>query len=71
MGHASMVVDLENEVAYTAPVLGQSGYEKLMPINPGDDQYTVIVLAGYNFEAEPAPNRVYVGTPEKHFAIPL
>jgi hypothetical protein len=34
MGLASMVVDIKNEVAYTAPALGQAGYEKLMPITP-------------------------------------
>lgn len=33
MGLASIAVDVKNEVAYTAPALGQTGYEKLMPIN--------------------------------------
>ena len=61
MGLASMVVDIDNEVAYTAPALGQSGYEKLMPINSGHEDYVVIVTAGYNLEVEPAPLTVYIG----------
>ncbi|MEL6554736.1 MAG: calcium-binding protein [Cyanobacteria bacterium J06621_11] len=61
MGLASMVVDIDNQTAYTAPALGQSGYEKLMPINSGHEDYVVIVTAGYNLEVEPAPLTVYVG----------
>ncbi|AFZ45595.1 Hemolysin-type calcium-binding region [Halothece sp. PCC 7418] len=61
MGLASMVVDLENETAYTAPALGQAGYEKLLPMNPGSEDYVVIVAAGYNLEVEPAPLTVYIG----------
>ncbi|MEL7334163.1 MAG: calcium-binding protein, partial [Cyanobacteria bacterium J06560_2] len=61
MGLASMVVDVDNQTAYTAPALGQSGYEKLMPINSGHEDYVVIVTAGYNLEVEPAPLTVYVG----------
>ena len=61
MGLASMAVDIENEVAYTAPALGQSGYEKIMPINPQHTDYVVLVMAGYNHGLEPAPLRIYVG----------
>ncbi|PNW40574.1 UNVERIFIED_CONTAM: hemolysin-type calcium-binding protein [Euhalothece sp. KZN 001] len=61
MGLASMVVDLENDTAYTVPALGQAGYEKLLPINPGSEDYVVIVAAGYNLEVEPAPLAVYIG----------
>ncbi|MGA0999328.1 MAG: hypothetical protein ACO3RQ_07265, partial [Litorivicinaceae bacterium] len=61
LGLASIVVDIANETAYTAPALGQTGYEKLMPINPGHKDYVVIVAAGYNHGQEPAPNRIYVG----------
>jgi 2',3'-cyclic-nucleotide 2'-phosphodiesterase (5'-nucleotidase family) len=61
MGLASIVVDIANETAYTAPALGQTGYEKIMPINPGHSDYVVLVMAGYNHNQEPAPNRIYVG----------
>ena len=61
MGLAAMVVDIKNEVAYTAPVLGQHGYEKLMPINSGHKDYVVIVASGYNHDINPAPLKVYVG----------
>ncbi len=61
MGLASMVVDIENETAYTVPVLGQSGYEKILPMNSGSEDYVVMVMAGYNLEVEPAPLMVYVG----------
>ena len=61
MGLASMVVDIANEVAYTAPVLGQSGYEKIMPINSGHEDYVVLVMSGYNLEVEPAPLKIYIG----------
>ena len=61
MGLASVVVDIANETAYTVPALGQTGYEKLLPINPGHTDYVVLVLAGYNHNQEPAPNRIYVG----------
>jgi len=61
MGLASMVVDIKNEVAYTAPALGQHGYEKLMPINSGHKDYVVIVASGYNHDINPAPLKVYVG----------
>jgi hypothetical protein len=61
MGLASMVVDIKNEVAYTAPALGQAGYEKLMPINSGHQDFVVIVAAGYNHDINPAPLKVYVG----------
>ncbi|MEZ5722465.1 MAG: hypothetical protein R3D59_13100 [Paracoccaceae bacterium] len=61
MGLASLVVDIANATAYTVPALGQTGYEKLMPINPGHPDYVVIVLAGYNHDVEPAPLKIYVG----------
>ena len=61
LGLASVVVDIANETAYTVPALGQTGYEKLMPINSGHKDYVVIVAAGYNHGQEPAPNRIYVG----------
>ncbi|MEM7694168.1 MAG: calcium-binding protein [Pseudomonadota bacterium] len=61
MGLASIVVDLANETAYTVPALGQSGYEKIMPINPQNPNYVVLVLAGYNHNVEPAPLKIYVG----------
>jgi hypothetical protein len=61
MGLASLVVDIANETAYTAPALGQSGYEKLLPLNPGHPDYVAIVLAGYNHDEEPAPLKIYIG----------
>jgi hypothetical protein len=61
MGLASMVVDIANEVAYTVPALGQSGYEKILPINPGNDDYVVLAMSGYNLEVEPAPLKIYIG----------
>ena len=61
MGLASLVVDIKNEVAYTAPALGQAGYEKLMPINSGHKDYVVVVASGYNHDINPAPLKVYVG----------
>jgi len=61
MGLASLVVDLKNEIAYTAPALGQSGYEKLMPINSGSKDYVAIVASGYNHGVEPSPLKIYIG----------
>ncbi len=61
MGLASMVVDIENETAYTVPALGQSGYEKILPMNSGHEDYVVMVMAGYNLEVEPAPLMIYIG----------
>jgi hypothetical protein len=62
MGLASMVVDVNKQVAYTAPSLGQAGYEKLMPINPGNNKdYVVIVASGYNHDMAVAPLKIYVG----------
>jgi len=61
MGLASIVVDVANKTAYTVPALGQTGYEKLLPINPGHKDYVVVVLAGYNHDLEPAPLKIYVG----------
>ena len=61
MGLASVAVDIANGVAYTAPALGQTGYEKMMPINSGHPDYVVIVTSGYNHGQEPSPLKVYVG----------
>ncbi len=61
MGLASIVVDIANETAYTAPALGQSGYEKILPINSGHEDYVVLVTSGYNLEVEPAPLMIYIG----------
>ena len=61
MGLASIVVDIANATAYTAPALGQTGYEKILPINPGHPDFVVLVLAGYNHGLEPAPLKIYVG----------
>ena len=61
MGLASVVVDIANGVAYTAPALGQTGYEKMMPINSGHKDYVVVVTSGYNHGQEPSPLKVYVG----------
>ena len=61
MGLASIVVDLANETAYTVPAMGQSGYEKIMPINPQHPDYVVAVLAGYNHDMAVAPLKIYVG----------
>ena len=61
LGLASVVVDIDSAVAYTVPALGQSGYEKILPINPKHPDYVVLVMAGYNHGVEPAPMRIYVG----------
>lgn len=61
MGLASIVVDVKNGVAYTVPALGQTGYEKLLPINPGSPDHVVVVCAGYNHAQEPAPLKIYIG----------
>lgn len=61
MGLASMVVDVANRTAYTAPALGQGGYEKIMPINSGHEDYVVLVTSGYSLEVEPAPLKIYIG----------
>lgn len=61
MGLASLVVDIANATAYTVPTLGQTGYEKILPINPGHRDYVVLVLSGYNHDIEPAPLKIYVG----------
>ncbi|MEL6913199.1 MAG: calcium-binding protein [Pseudomonadota bacterium] len=61
MGLASIAVDIANETAYTVPALGQSGYEKIMPINSQHPDYVVMVLAGYNQNMSVAPLKIYVG----------
>jgi hypothetical protein len=65
MGLASIVVDIKNETAYTVPALGQTGYEKIMPINSGHKDYVVIVTSGYNHNQEPSPLKVYVGMKDR------
>ena len=65
MGLASMVVDVANETAYTVPALGQTGFEKILAINPGHTDYAVFVMSGYNHGQEPVPNRIYVGVKGK------
>ena len=65
MGLASIVVDIKNETAYTVPALGQTGYEKIMPINSGHKDYVVIVTSGYNHDQEPSPLKVYVGMKDR------
>jgi len=61
MGLASIVVDIANETAYTVPALGQTGYEKIVPINPQHPDYVICVTAGYNHDLEPAPLKIYIG----------
>ncbi|SLN39608.1 hypothetical protein [Roseisalinus antarcticus] len=61
MGLASIVVDIASGTGYTVPALGQTGYEKIMPVNPQNPDYVVLVLAGYNHDLEPAPLKIYVG----------
>jgi len=65
MGLASVVVDIANETAYTVPALGQTGYEKMMPINSGHKDYVVVVTSGYNHGQEPSPLKVYVGMKDR------
>ena len=61
MGLASVVVDVANKTAYTVPALGQAGYEKILPLNPGHKDYVVLVMSGYNLNVNPTPLKVYVG----------
>jgi len=65
MGLASIVVDIANETAYTAPALGQTGYEKMMPLNSGHEDYVLIVTSGYNHGQEPSPLKVYIGMKDR------
>ena len=65
MGLAAMVVDIANATAYTVPALGQTGYEKMMPINSGHPDYVVVVTSGYNHGQEPSPLKVYVGMKDR------
>lgn len=66
MGLASVAVDITNGVAYTVPALGQTGYEKMMPINSGHKDYVVVVTSGYNHSQEPSPLKVYVGMKDRN-----
>jgi hypothetical protein len=65
MGLAAIAVDIANGTAYTVPALGQTGYEKIMPINSGHEDYVVIVTSGYNHDQEPSPLKVYVGMKDR------
>ena len=65
MGLAAMAVDIANATAYTVPALGQTGYEKMMPINSGHPDYVVVVTSGYNHGQEPSPLKVYVGMKDR------
>ena len=70
MGLASMVVDIANETAYTVPALGQTGFEKMLPIKPGHTDYVVLVMSGYNYvRARPQPHlRRYQGQARRWFS---
>ena len=61
MGLASLITDVDSRTAYTAPALGQTGYEKMVPLNPQSEDYVVIALSGYNFFNKTSPVRLYVG----------
>ena len=65
MGLASLAVDIKNGIAYTAPALGQTGYEKMVPLNSGHREYVVIATSGYNHGKGLAPLRVYVGMKDR------
>ncbi len=61
LGLASIAIDVKNGVAYTVPAMGQTGYEKILPVNSGHKDYVVAVMAGYNHGVEPAPLKIYIG----------
>ena len=61
MGLAATVTDIKNKTLYSVPALGTTGYEKMMPLNPGTEEYQVMVMAGYNHGHEPAPLKIYIG----------
>jgi len=61
MGLASVAIDLKSKTLYTVPALGQTGYERVVPVNPENSDYVVMVLAGYNHDQEPVPNRIFIG----------
>jgi len=66
IGLNTVTVDIANKTAHVTPAIGQSGYEKLMPLNPQSTEHVVIVAAGYNYGYEPAPLKVYVGVKGKN-----
>ena len=66
IGLNTVTVDIANKAAHVTPAIGQSGYEKLMPLNPQSTEHVVIVAAGYNYGYEPAPLKVYVGVKGKN-----
>merc|ERR1719487_2575472 len=66
IGLNTVTVDIANKAAYVTPALGQTGYEKLIPVNPQSTEHVVIVAAGYNYGYEPAPLKVYVGIKGKN-----
>ena len=61
MGLAATVTDIENSTLYSVPALATTGYEKMMPLNPGTEEYQVMVMAGYNHGHEPAPLKIFIG----------
>ena len=61
MGLAATITDIENSTLYSVPALGTTGYEKMMPLNPGTEEYQVMVMAGYNHGHEPAPLKIFIG----------
>merc|ERR1719224_252887 len=66
IGLNTVVVDISGKAAHVAPALGQTGYEKLIPLNPQSTEHVVIVAAGYNYGYEPAPLKIYVGVKGKN-----
>jgi hypothetical protein len=61
VGLASVAVDIANGVMYTVPAMGQSGYEKPVPLNTLHADYTALVLSGYNYDYSVAPLKIYIG----------
>ena len=66
IGLNTVAVDIAGKAAHVAPALGQTGYEKLIPLNPQSTEHVVIVAAGYNYGYEPAPLKIYVGVKGKN-----
>ena len=61
MDLAAMAVDVANKTAYSVPAFGQTGYEKIPPLNTGERDYVVMVTSGYDHGLEPAHLKLYVG----------
>lgn len=60
-GLASVVIDIAKETLYTVPALGQTGYEKILPLNPQNTTHVLLVTSGYNNQHDPNPLKIYVG----------